>query len=91
MTVSAGTAPPPPVVDAVTAALQGNGFAVCEYDGDKCADLGATQNVEGQWSREVGATFVHLELAREVRDDPSQRALAAKTVVKTLGSVSSTS
>jgi hypothetical protein len=82
--VSGGTAPPPPVVDAVTAALQGEGFAVCEYDGDRCADLGGTLNVEGQWCREVGATFVHLELDRDVRDDPTRRALAARTVVKTL-------
>ena len=85
--VSAGTAPPPPAVDAVTAALRGEGFAVCEYDGDRCADLGGTLNVEGEWCREVGATFVHLELDRSVRDDPSRRALAARTVVKTLGSV----
>jgi hypothetical protein len=89
--VSAGTAPPPPAVGAVSTALREVGFAVCEYDGDRCADLGATQNVEGQWCREVGATFVHLELARDVRDDPSRRALAASTVVKTLGSVSSSS
>jgi hypothetical protein len=89
--VSAGTAPPPAAVEAVSAALRGVGFAVCEYDGDRCADLGATENVEGRWCREVGATFVHLELARNVRDDPSRRALAASTVVKTLSSVSSTS
>ena len=85
--VSAGIAPPPAVVDSVTAALQGKGFAVCEYDGDRCADLGGTLNVEGEWCREVGATFVHLELDRDVRDDPTRRALAARTVVKTLGSV----
>ena len=79
--VSAGTAPPPPVVDAVTQALRGEGFAVCEYDGERCADLGGTLNVEGGWCREVGATFVHLELDRAVRDDPTRRALAARTVV----------
>jgi hypothetical protein len=84
--VSGGTAPPPPAVRAVTAALRREGFAVCEYDGDRCADLGGTLNVEGQWCRKVGATFVHLELDRAVRDDPTRRALAARTVGKTLGS-----
>jgi hypothetical protein len=89
--VSAGTSPPSPAVDAVSTALREVGFAVCEYDGDRCADLGATQNVQGQWCREVGATFVHLELARDVRDDPARRALAARTVVKTLRSATSPS
>ena len=84
--VSAGTAPPPPAVDAVTAALRGEGFAVCEYDGDRCADLGGTRNVQGECCRQVGATFVHLELDRAVRDDPTRRALLARTVGKTLGS-----
>ena len=45
---------------------------MCEYDGDRCADLGGTLNVEGAWCREVGATFVHLELDRAVRDDPTE-------------------
>jgi hypothetical protein len=85
--VSAGTAPPPPTVDAVTRALRGKGFAVCEYDGQRCADLGATRNVEGRWCREVGATFVHLELDRDIRDDRSRRTLAARTVVDALTSV----
>jgi hypothetical protein len=85
--VSAGTAPPPPAVTAVAAALRRKGFAVCEYDGRQCADLGATRNVEGRWCREVGATFVHLELDRDVRDDRSRRTLAARTVVDALASV----
>jgi hypothetical protein len=85
--VSAGTAPPPPAVRAVTAALRRKGFAVCEYDGRRCADLGATTNVEGRWCREVGATFVHLELDRDVRDDRSRRTLAARTVVDALASL----
>jgi hypothetical protein len=89
--VSAGTESSPPVVDAVTDALRGRGFTVCEYNGDQCTDLGATRNVEGAWCREAGATFVHLELDREIRDDPSKRDLAARTVVDTLDSQSGTS
>jgi hypothetical protein len=89
--VSAGTESSPPVVDAVTDALRGRGFTVCEYNGDQCTDLGATRNVEGAWCREAGATFVHLELDREIRDDPSKRDLAVGTVVDTLDSQSGTS
>ena len=85
--VSAGTAPPPPAVTAVTAALRSTGFAVGEYDGRRCADLGATRNVEGRWCRGRGATFLHLELDRDVRDDRPRRALAARTVVDALASV----
>lgn len=87
--VSAGVAPPPPVVGTVTSALRGAGFDVCEYDGDECTDLGATQNVEGVRCREVGADFVHLELARDVRDDPERRALAAAVTVDALAASSS--
>jgi len=82
--VSAGTTPSPPAIGAVTTALRVEGFSVCEYDGDRCSDLGATRNVEGRWCREVGASFVHLELDREVREDPTRRALAARTVVDAL-------
>ena len=82
--VSAGTPMPPPAVVAVSAALRTAGFDVCQYDGDRCTALGATRNVEGMWCRTVGATFVHLELDRDVRDNPEQRIRVAHTAVDAL-------
>jgi len=82
--VSAGTAAPPPAVLAVTTALRTAGFDVCEYDGDSCTALGATRNVEGVWCRKVGATFVHVELDRDVRENPDQRTLVARTAMDAL-------
>ena len=58
-------------LDAVTTALREAGFAVCEYDGDRCADLGRHPQRRRTVVPRGGATFVHLELARAVRDDPA--------------------
>jgi hypothetical protein len=82
--VSAGTTPPPPAILAVSAALSTAGFDVCAYDGDRCTALGATRNIEGAWCRQVGATFVHLEIDRDVRDDRQRRILVARTAVEAL-------
>ena len=85
--VSAGTAPPPPAVDAVTAALRGRASPCVSTTATGAPTWAEPSTSRAQWCREVGATFVHLELDRAVRDDPTRRALAARTVVKTLGSV----
>lgn len=82
--VSAGEPTPDVAIDPVTDALRVAGFDVCQYDGEHCADLGGTQNVQGKWCRMVNARFLHVELSREVRDSPTRRSLAAMTVAEAL-------
>lgn len=82
--LSAGEPTPDVAVDPVTDSLTAAGFDVCQYDGEHCADLGGTQNVQGEWCRMVNARFLHVELSREVRDDPTRRSLAATTVAEAL-------
>jgi hypothetical protein len=82
--VSAGEAAPPVPLDPLSDALRAAGFAVCQYDGTQCSQLAGTQNVQGAWSRDVGARFVHLEIARPVRDDPVRRTLLVRVVVDEL-------
>lgn len=82
--VSAGEPTPDIAVDPVTDSLRVAGFDVCQYDGEHCASLGGTQNVQGEWCRLMKARFLHVELSREVRDDPVLRSLAARTVAEAL-------
>ncbi len=44
-----------------------HGITACVYDGVNCQGLGGTTNVEGTHARQVGASFIHLELADSVR------------------------
>ena len=82
--VSAGETAPEVPVDPVTEALDAAGFDVCQYDGSECEGLGGTQNVQGEWCREVDARFLHVEMSREVRDDETRRSLAARIVAEEL-------
>ena len=63
--VSSSEATPGPVVQAVADALARNGISARVYDGLSCQGLGGTRNTQGGHAREVGASFVHLELAAQ--------------------------
>lgn len=79
--VSDGQAPPSDTSRAVADALRASGFETCLYDGSACAELGGTTNIQGRWARMIGADFVHVEVARRVRDDErDRRRLAQRTV-----------
>lgn len=84
--VSSSSATPGPVVEAIAEALGRNGISTCVYDGVTCQGLGGTQNVEAAHARDVGASFVHLELADSVRKDPQRRRDVVAALTEVLGS-----
>lgn len=83
--VSSSEATPGPVVEAVAQALTRNGISACVYDGLSCQGLGGTRNTQGGHAREVGASFVHVELADTVRKDPARRADVVAALTEVVG------
>lgn len=78
---------PSDLTTAVAAGLSTDGFAVCLYDGaSRCRQLAATTNVQGNSARSVGADFVHVEVARSVRDDVARRGVLDAAVSRVLAS-----
>ena len=71
--LSSGEADPGPVAPRLADALEDAGFEVCLYDGDRCSELAGTRNVQGAHARSVGATFLHLELSRALRQEGAAR------------------
>ena len=71
--VSEGPQSPTALLDRLAAALQAANFQVCEFGRGRCGALGAQTNVQGRAARAAGATFVHIELARSLRDSSSTR------------------
>ncbi len=71
--LSSGEAEPGPVAPRLAEALEDAGFEVCLYDGDRCWELAGTRNVQGAHARSVGATFLHLELSRALRQEGAAR------------------
>ncbi len=63
---------PSPLVERLADELEGAGFDVCVYDGEDCAGLAGTQNVQAAQARAVGAEFVHFEISDDVRLDPER-------------------
>lgn len=86
--VSAGETDPAVDVGPVTDSLRAAGFDVCQYDGEECEGLGGTTNVQGSWCRSVYSRFVHIEMSRQVRDDPVRRSLTARIVAEELADAS---
>jgi len=82
--VSSGTRQASPQAEAAATRLGGAGFHVCLYGRTSCGDLGATGNVQGRSARAAGAAFVHVELAKVVRDDQARRRLAAELAAAAL-------
>jgi hypothetical protein len=71
--VSSGVAPPQELAVHVANDMEAQGFAACLYDAVHCTDLGGTDNVQGMSAREAGATFLHVEMSAEIRDDVTLR------------------
>lgn len=83
--VSAGVAPPPPLVATLAEDL-GAIAEVCLYHGDDCRALAGTRNVQGRSARAAGATFVHVELSRRLRSEAELRApLVGRTADRLVG------
>jgi hypothetical protein len=72
------------VVQRLDRELQDAGFDTCVYDGENCAALAATRNVQAAHAREVGASFAHLELARSLREPGADRDALVAAVVAAL-------
>ncbi len=79
--ISSGQATPQPAAEALRAAIIRAGLTACLYDGQHCAKLGGTTNVEGRATLFVGGQFLHVEMSELVRDDPRYRELVAEAVV----------
>jgi hypothetical protein len=57
---------------AVAAALSDAGFRVCLQHRDACSGLAATSNVQGKSARQLGGSFVHIEVETTIRADPER-------------------
>jgi hypothetical protein len=75
--------PASPVVRQLADKVADAGFNTCVYDGINCKSLAGTRNIEAAHARSVGAEFVHIELAAEVRSDAQTR----ERLVEALASV----
>jgi len=77
LVISGGEAiPPGPTqiwLDAIVNAAAAEGFSSGQYDGNQYTDLGATTNIQGQFSRSLGGIFLHVEAQTIVRTDDSNR------------------
>jgi hypothetical protein len=82
--VSAGTAPPTQLARTVHSDLRDAGFDARLYDGVSCPDLGATTNVQGIWTRAIGADFLHVEASKPIRDDIARRSVFSDIVAGAL-------
>ena len=71
--VSAGKTPPSPLAEEVHDTLENVGFTARLFgaaDGATCKGLGATTNVQGTWTNQIGADFLHTEMRESIRRDP---------------------
>jgi hypothetical protein len=82
--VSAGTDVPTQLAQTIHSGLRSAGFNARLYDGDSCPPLGATTNVQGTWTRSMGADFLHVEASKPMRDDTSRRSVFSDTVAGAL-------
>ncbi len=69
--LSNGSSNPPSIIDSIAAAIISQGYTVGIYDGINWAQLGATTNYQGQWSRSQGYSFIHMELQYFIRTTQS--------------------
>src|SRR3954468_2369170 len=71
--LSSAESVPAPLVEELAGALEEAHIDVCVYDGQRCKALAGTRNVEAAHARTVGATFVHVELAEDLRKRGPER------------------
>jgi hypothetical protein len=78
--VSSGTSTASTPARRVHMRLIGANFKSCLYRSAGCQELGATQNVQGDDTRNAGGDFVHVELARPLRTDAVARGRAPQAI-----------
>lgn len=82
--LSDGQGKPAPAITGLGESLRRAGFEVCVYDGRQCQSLGATTNEQAPGVRRAGATFIHMEVSRGVRDSSSRTADLVSAVSRAL-------
>jgi hypothetical protein len=83
--VSSGTDSPSSHARAVRARLVAAGFSTCLYArGSSCGALAAKQNKQGIATRDVGGSFVSLELSNTVRASGTRRRSAGRAAALAL-------
>ena len=83
--ISSGTDQPDPAAERVAEALGRAGYEVCLYRGGACEALAGRTNLQQRAAHEAGAQFVHVELARPLRDSAADRARVARVLGEALG------
>ena len=87
--LSGGVAPAPPGVKAIHRGLEDEEIDVGLFDGgSRFEDLAGTTNVQGASTRESGGEFVHVELARKLREDAEERSEFARALASALARAS---
>ena len=79
--LSSGSPVVPGGLLALRDALVQRGISADTFDGERYRDLGATTNVQGQQTRNKGATFYHMEHTIAVRRDAGLRAAAVEALL----------
>ncbi len=83
--LSGGVAPAPPETQAIYRALEDQGIDVGLFDGgSRFEDLAGTTNLQGASTRESGGEFLHVELARHLREDEAERSEFARALASAL-------
>lgn len=80
--VSPGSTAAGPLVEAVADAADDLGLRTCRAWTQECGRLEGRRNVQGRASERLGAAFVHLEVARSVREDAGARDRLARAVAE---------
>jgi len=70
--LSNGSANPSPILQVLADQIVSRGFTVGVYDGINYGAYGATTNTQGQWSRSMGYSFMHMEMERFIRESVTQ-------------------
>ena len=78
--VSPGSAEPGALWRVVVDAVSGLDLRVCPAEGQDCGQLEGRTNVQGRASAGAGVGFVHIELARRVRQEAIDRDRLARAV-----------
>lgn len=87
--LSGGVAPAPPRVQAIRRALQDEGADVGLFDGgSRFKNLAGTTNIQGASTRDSGGEFLHVELARKLREDEAERSEFARALASALARTS---
>lgn len=78
--LTSGTPIAVPAMDELVDELIENGFEVGIYNGVQYRDCGATQNVQGKYSNNIGSSFIGVYLNRAVHNSAQKSALVIDAI-----------